>query len=367
MDEKLAIEYFNNQQYEKALVKFNTVYKKNPTVYYRYILDCYLELDQLTNAENFISKSIKKSPNNAPTYYIDLGYVQLKNGKESAAEKSFSKVFQFVEERPNMAYGISTAFSKYGFYAEALETFERAESINPGLSFDYQKALVYADMGDSKNMYISYLSMLDKNASYYNSILSMLRQSVNPDPTSESNIMLKELIVEKIQTTGNPLFNDLLVWVLIQEKSFSSAYIQLKALDKRLNRNQSEMYNLGGLAVSSKDYSSAEKCFDYIIKVGEISQAFGGKEMVFHLGLVAFGILYSPIGTILSILMNINSRKNEFEADHYAKTTYSGAALELALKKLSADSLSNLYPHPFYTFIHYSHPPLLKRLSALND
>ena len=110
-------------------------------------------------------------------------------------------------------------------------------------------------------------------------------------------------------------------------------------------------------------------CFllESCLKVGEISQALGGKEMVFHLGLVAFGILYSPIGTILSILMNINSRKNEFEADHYAKTTYSGAALELALKKLSVDSLSNLYPHPFYTFIHYSHPPLLKRLSALNE
>jgi STE24 endopeptidase len=110
-------------------------------------------------------------------------------------------------------------------------------------------------------------------------------------------------------------------------------------------------------------------CFllETCLKVGEISQALGGKEMVFHLGLVAFGILYSPLGTILSILMNINSRKNEFEADHYAKTTYSGVALELALKKLSVDSLSNLYPHPFYTFIHYSHPPLLKRLSALNE
>ena len=110
-------------------------------------------------------------------------------------------------------------------------------------------------------------------------------------------------------------------------------------------------------------------CFllETCLKVGEISQALGGKEMVFHLGLVAFGILYSPLGTILSILMNINSRKNEFEADHYAKTTYSGEALELALKKLSVDSLSNLYPHPFYTFIHYSHPPLLKRLSALNE
>ena len=110
-------------------------------------------------------------------------------------------------------------------------------------------------------------------------------------------------------------------------------------------------------------------CFllETCLKVGEISQALGGKEMAFHLGLVAFGILYSPIGTILSILMNINSRKNEFEADHYAKTTYNGAALELALIKLSVDSLSNLYPHPLYTFIHYSHPPLLKRLSALSE
>ena len=110
-------------------------------------------------------------------------------------------------------------------------------------------------------------------------------------------------------------------------------------------------------------------CFllETCLKVGEISQALGGKEMAFHLGLVAFGILYSPIGTILSILMNINSRKNEFEADYYAKTTYNGAALELALKKLSVDSLSNLYPHPLYTFIHYSHPPLIKRLSALNE
>ena len=110
-------------------------------------------------------------------------------------------------------------------------------------------------------------------------------------------------------------------------------------------------------------------CFllELCLKVGEVSQALGGKEMVFHLGLVAFGILYSPIGTILSILMNINSRKNEFEADHYAKTTYNGVAMELALKKLSVDSLSNLYPHPLYTFIHYSHPPLLKRLSALNE
>ena len=99
----------------------------------------------------------------------------------------------------------------------------------------------------------------------------------------------------------------------------------------------------------------------------EISEALGGNEPVFHLGFLAFTILYSPIGTILSVLMNINSRKNEFEADNYAKETYSGDSLSLALKKLSVDNLSNLYPHPFYTFLHYSHPPLLHRLEALSE
>ena len=65
---------------------------------------------------------------------------------------------------------------------------------------------------------------------------------------------------------------------------------------------------------------------------------------------------------------NINDEKlNEFEADNYAKETYSGDSLSLALKKLSVDNLSNLYPHPFYTFLHYSHPPLLHRLEALSE
>ena len=103
------------------------------------------------------------------------------------------------------------------------------------------------------------------------------------------------------------------------------------------------------------------------LKQNEISEALGGNEPVFHLGLLAFTILYSPIGTILNVLMNINSRKNEFEADNYAKETYNGDSLSLALKKLSVDNLSNLYPHPFYTFLHYSHPPLLHRLEALSE
>jgi len=98
----------------------------------------------------------------------------------------------------------------------------------------------------------------------------------------------------------------------------------------------------------------------------DLSLALGGTQQAIHLNLLAFGILFSPISGITGLLMNLYSRKNEFEADFYATETFSGKALADALKKLSVDSLSNLYPHPAYVFFHYSHPPLLQRLNAIN-
>jgi len=96
-----------------------------------------------------------------------------------------------------------------------------------------------------------------------------------------------------------------------------------------------------------------------------LSQALGAESTSFHLGLMVFGLLYSPLSMIMGIGMNMLSRKNEYEADNYAKETYVSSALQTALKKLSVDNLSNLQPHPAYVFFHYSHPTLLQRLAAL--
>ena len=86
----------------------------------------------------------------------------------------------------------------------------------------------------------------------------------------------------------------------------------------------------------------------------------------FHIGLIVFGILYSPISEITGLFMNIMSRKFEYQADNYAKETFSAKPLITSLKKLSKNSLSNLTPHPAYVFMHYSHPTLLQRVQNLN-
>lgn len=98
----------------------------------------------------------------------------------------------------------------------------------------------------------------------------------------------------------------------------------------------------------------------------ELSVALGGEVWAIHLNLLAFGLLYSPVSTLLGIGGNIISRRHEYAADAFAGKTYDAEALQLALKKLSVRNLSNLFPHPAYVFVHYSHPPLLKRLKALD-
>ncbi len=96
-----------------------------------------------------------------------------------------------------------------------------------------------------------------------------------------------------------------------------------------------------------------------------LSEALDASVPSFHIGLIAFGILYSPLSLVLGIGMNVMSRKNEYQADRYASEMFRPQPLVDALKKLSRKNLSNLTPHPVYVFFHYSHPPLYQRVKAL--
>ena len=97
-------------------------------------------------------------------------------------------------------------------------------------------------------------------------------------------------------------------------------------------------------------------------------QAFYLTQMSIYAGLLFFALLYTPIELVLSVLMQIISRKNEYAADRFAAQTIADpVSLIDGLKKLSATNFSNLTPHPFYVFLNYSHPPLLQRLQAIQD
>ncbi len=107
--------------------------------------------------------------------------------------------------------------------------------------------------------------------------------------------------------------------------------------------------------------------FSLLMENPQLSQALGAEKPEFQLSIIAFGILYSPVSLILGLIFNIFSRTNEYAADRFAAIKYNGKELIKALKKLTSKNLSNLTPHPLYVVFHYSHPPLISRIRALQS
>lgn len=105
--------------------------------------------------------------------------------------------------------------------------------------------------------------------------------------------------------------------------------------------------------------------FGWLARNPVMGEVLGAKENTFYLSLVTFSMLYSPVSTVIGLFMNVFSRKNEYEADHYARTTYGAEPLISSLKKLYVNSLGNPQPDPAYVFVNYSHPTLLQRIRAM--
>lgn len=122
---------------------------------------------------------------------------------------------------------------------------------------------------------------------------------------------------------------------------------------------------LKGLAMSLVQSGIMIWLLSLAIGLPVLSQAIGAEEASFYMGLIAFGLLFSPISFITSIFSNMLSRKYEYQADYYAKGYGLGKKLVQSLIKLSVKNLSNLTPHPTYVFFHYSHPTLLQRKKVI--
>ena len=120
-----------------------------------------------------------------------------------------------------------------------------------------------------------------------------------------------------------------------------------------------------GLVLSTLQSALMLYLFSIFVGMDSFALALGGDEASFHLGLVAFSVLYAPISMLTGLGTSALSRHNEYQADNYAREKYEAESLISSLKKLSKNSLSNLTPHPTYVFFHYSHPPLLQRIKSL--
>ncbi len=269
-DLELAQEYYSKGEYEKALTyleKLQKSHRLNGTVY-ELSLNCYLAVEDYRSAEKLVEDFIKNIRGNNGKYYADMIYVLLEQDKKSKADKVIEDILENVNDNPGLAYSYADAFQKKGFPKIALEIYETAERRIPAASFDYQKAMLYGELGDIKKMYTTYVDMVERQPANLNNVKQLFGRAIGEEQSSENSDYLKQLLIERIQQGGSENLNDLLIFIFIQERNFNGAFIQLKALDKRTKGNKGQIYNLGRVAMNNEEYDLARRIFDYVIKAG---------------------------------------------------------------------------------------------------
>ena len=107
--------------------------------------------------------------------------------------------------------------------------------------------------------------------------------------------------------------------------------------------------------------------FSLVIGSPSIAAAAGCAQPSFHINLIVFSMLYAPLNVVLDMLLNVMSRRHEWQADEVGRVHGLGKEVSSALKKMSAHSLSNLTPHPWVVFMTYSHPTLYQRVLHLES
>ncbi len=266
-DDFLAKQYFNDGEYEKALIYYEKLVAQNPrrTDHAEGLIACYQQLEKYVEAEEFMLDNIK-SGNPFPTIFIELGYNYRLQDKPELAEKNYSIALSAIEENPNFGYGIGFSFQKYALLDYALKAYSKAMQLNPQLDYNFQMARIYGEQGDIEKMYESYLELIGNGKSSLTNILSNVETFITSDPQNENNIKLKKVLLQKAQRTPDLIWNEMLSWLFVQQKQFGSAFNQEKAIYKRSEGSTLQrLESLGKMALEEKASAEAQTIFEYII------------------------------------------------------------------------------------------------------
>lgn len=269
---QLAQRAMEDGKFEEALEYFENIYEKEPSkrdIAYRGVVNCYIELSQYDDGYDFIDDHRKAVRQRSEIFYIDMGYMRWLEGDSTSAKSNFESVFEAVRQMPAMAYQYSEKFKEWGLFRFALQTLQVAEQANPQMFFAQQKALLYAEMGNLKMMYDSYLNVLDRNPNFLETYKNILRFNMSRDGVIPQVDDLRRSTVAKIQNGGSEAFNELLVWIFTQEGKYGSAFRQLKALYLRGAGKPYDMLQLANTASQTGAYDDAVDIFEFLYDEGE--------------------------------------------------------------------------------------------------
>ncbi|NNL10003.1 MAG: hypothetical protein HKP38_12335, partial [Croceitalea sp.] len=250
-DDFLAKQYFNDGEFDKAVVFYEKLVSDNPrrTDYSEALVACYQQLERYLDAETFLLNKIEDSYA-FPTFFVELGYNYTLQEQPDKATLYFQKAIEKIDENPNFGYSVGYRFQKYALLDEAIAAYTRAMSLKPELNYDFQLARIYGEQGDIEKMYQSYLNLIYEGKSTRTNVLRNIDDFISEDPSDDNNIKLRKILLKNAQKNPNLLWNELLSWLFVQQKQYSSAFAQEKAIFKRKESpSLDRMSNLGEVAM----------------------------------------------------------------------------------------------------------------------
>ena len=248
-----------------------TVYDrtKNET-YFRYYLDCLLQLKRYEEAEQQIKKEINKQKTPRPEFYANWGHILKEEKKDAEADEKFNEAINLIPADKGNYLMTANAFINLGEYEYAKQTYLKGREVLPKEQFNYELARVYLYTRDYENMMEEYLNLVREDEDQLRRIQSALSAVMRLDIEDELRVQFRNQILKRIQSEPDVIgYNRLLIWFFLQEKKFDQALRQSMALDRRTGSEDVQIVQLGNMALNNRNYEDARNAFKYLMGKGE--------------------------------------------------------------------------------------------------
>jgi len=264
-DEQIALNYFNNGEFEKALISYQKLYDANKvnTNYLLKIIEAHQQLEHLDIAEELLINLVDKNTN--PQFLVELGYnFQLKNEKEKAKDY-YNQAVLIIDENPIYALSIARRFEKHALINYAATVYERAIELKPEYNYHIQLARIYGEQGKVEKMFSSYINFIEINPTFLNRSKRIFSDYISENGDDENNKLLRKVLLKKIQTQPNTIWNQLLSWLFIQQRDYNKAFAQEKAIFKRELETIIGITDLASITIKEGNVEVSKEILTFII------------------------------------------------------------------------------------------------------
>ncbi|MEJ2004224.1 MAG: tetratricopeptide repeat protein [Cyclobacteriaceae bacterium] len=208
-------------------------------------------------------EKLVNNPQNIPLIHNNYLFLLI-DTRSFRAQKKFQEIREQVRTRPHLVRIVSDYFINKELTAEAIKNFQEARKAS-GQPNEYalEMANIYRLMNEKEQMVNEYLNYVSQNPGNLKYVQNTLQNLLTETEELES---LEFLLYDKIQQNpSESIYNELLIWVHLQQRNFYGAFIQARAIDKRLQTNGTRALNIGTIALNNNDYENAIKIFGYLV------------------------------------------------------------------------------------------------------